>query len=601
MSKLYEARKSNLINPLSKGEMEYTFKCEYVNDIIKNLNEKRYGSYLIGGIVGTGKSSLVDIATSYSKEKALTVHINFYNENEIGDNFSKIVLEHLIDELENENVISDEKLSELVAQSKLELHYSMNEQLDKKETIGSGTKRIKKEDVSLFSKLGFGFKGGISSEASIEGKGSLEDEKYNDENQEMQRTISMTKMEHDRIEDIVNIVRQLDGLNVIFIFDELDKMNTDILERIFKKYKSLFMESNIFSFFLVDDEMYLKYSDSNICKNKLYTYFSGKYYLPLLTFEETLRYCVMMFGESKYLMGLCKYYNSLGNYRLINISYNQDDGIDAMILIKAYIFKCVINKINAPYLEHYQMDAILKKIKIVIEELIKVRNFTIEDFEYHLEKCNVIDTVWPKKREMINWVIGAIRDIIPSAIEMEERYVSINAATLYEQFMLFESAALKDREILTEDAYDIQISDMYHQLKKGSKVYKKITFLHENIIPLQVANNDPKAYKEALVNIVRANLYQKEMQVIVLQRERKEESVYNNDHVYTGIVVVEKGGVQVAYYVDEGSYDSEKFEAIEELVKASKEYGVDVKEMTIEEHINLEERMGDIVERYNRE
>lgn len=41
--------------------------------------------------------------------------------------------------------------------------------------------------------------------------------------------------------------------------------------------------------------MYIKYNNNNICKNKLFTYFSGKYYMPLLTFEETVRYCVMMF------------------------------------------------------------------------------------------------------------------------------------------------------------------------------------------------------------------------------------------------------------------------------------------------------------------
>ena len=39
------------------------------------------------------------------------------------------------------------------------------------------------------------------------------------------------------------------------------------------------------------------------------------------------------------------------------------------------------------------------------------------------------------------------------------------------------------------------------------------------------------------------------MQVIILQRERGEESYYKNDHEYTGIIVVDKGAIQVAYYV----------------------------------------------------
>ena len=85
MSKLYEARRSNLSNPLTKDEVGYTFNCENINYIINNIDEEKYGSYLIGGIVGTGKSSLVDIAAAYSKKKTLTIHVNFYNEKEITD------------------------------------------------------------------------------------------------------------------------------------------------------------------------------------------------------------------------------------------------------------------------------------------------------------------------------------------------------------------------------------------------------------------------------------------------------------------------------------------------------------------------------------
>lgn len=83
------------------------------------------GSYLIGGIVGTGKSSLVDIAAAYSKKKTLTIHVNFYNEKEIIEKFSKIVLECLIDKIENESGILDDKLSKLVRKCKLELYYSI--------------------------------------------------------------------------------------------------------------------------------------------------------------------------------------------------------------------------------------------------------------------------------------------------------------------------------------------------------------------------------------------------------------------------------------------------------------------------------------------
>jgi len=151
------------------------------------------------------------------------------------------------------------------------------------------------------------------------------------------------------------------------------------------------------------------------------------------------------------------------------------------------------------------------------------------------------------------------------------------------------------KENLKEEARNIQLSDMYHYLKNGDKVYKQIAFLSENIIPLEVAKNNPKTYEEALINLVKANLYQKNMQVIILQRERGEESYYKNDHEYTGIIVVDKGAIQVAYYVDRGSYDFDSFDAMEKLVK----YGVDVKKMKIENYIDLNKDIRHIVKKYN--
>ena len=41
MSKLYEARRSNLSNPLTKDEVGYTFNCENINYIINNIDEEK--------------------------------------------------------------------------------------------------------------------------------------------------------------------------------------------------------------------------------------------------------------------------------------------------------------------------------------------------------------------------------------------------------------------------------------------------------------------------------------------------------------------------------------------------------------------------------
>ena len=74
MSKLYESRKTNLNYPLGKDEVGYIFKSDNINKIIERINKKMYGSYLVGGVVGTGKSSLLDIAAGYTLTLSL-IHI----------------------------------------------------------------------------------------------------------------------------------------------------------------------------------------------------------------------------------------------------------------------------------------------------------------------------------------------------------------------------------------------------------------------------------------------------------------------------------------------------------------------------------------------
>lgn len=51
MSKLYEARKCTLTKPLSKEEIGYVYNSKVISPIIEDIKKKKYGSYLIGGVV----------------------------------------------------------------------------------------------------------------------------------------------------------------------------------------------------------------------------------------------------------------------------------------------------------------------------------------------------------------------------------------------------------------------------------------------------------------------------------------------------------------------------------------------------------------------
>lgn len=487
-------------------------------------------------------------------------------------------MECLIDSLENNQEAKSEQLSELLKQSKMRLLYSIEERIDKTEITNNDTKQTRKEKVSLFLKIRMALNTIISSEISVNGDESLENEDINETDRRINSYISLDKIEHDRVKDILDIIRQLNNINTIFVFDELDKMNTDVL-KIFLRDIKVFLLKIIFFAFLVDDERYIKCNNNNICKNKLFTYFSGRFYMSLLTFEETVRYCVMMFGEEKYLMCLMHYYNTLGNYRLLNIGYKQHKYIEKMTIIKAYILTQVINAIDVPYLEKYYIDLIVKEIKIIIEELIRLRTCSIEKFKVYLKENNAFDIVWPGNDELIDKVIYVISEICPQAINVDNDCISINATILYYEYKTFEKAALvQRREKLTlEQLNYVQLSDMYNYMENGkNNIYMNINFLRDDIIPLEVDDNNPSTYEETLMNLIKANLCEEALQVIILERERGDKPFFADDHAYTGIVIVNKGIFQIAYYVNQGSYDSEDFYAKEKLEKFANECRISV-------------------------
>lgn len=137
----------------------------------------------------------------------------------------------------------------------------------------------------------------------------------------------------------------------------------------------------------------------------------------------------------------------------------------------------------------------------------------------------------------------------------------------------------------------------------GIKDYRyekgEIPFLSDEVIPLKVANNSPQSYKEILINILYTSLMEEGVQVIVIRRARGEESFYANDYEYTGMVIVDKGCYKIAYYVDRGSYDSDRYDAVEGLIKEAERLGININYLLMTEPLNLDYEMNHVIARYN--
>lgn len=70
----------------------------------------------------------------------------------------------------------------------------------------------------------------------------------------------------------------------------------------------------------------------------------------------------------------------------------------------------------------------------------------------------------------------------------------------------------------------IQLSDMYSFMTKTyHRMDTEIPYLSRDIIPLKVADNETNSYREALINILYANLLEKEFRLL-LSGEKEEKS-----------------------------------------------------------------------------
>lgn len=422
------------------------------------------------------------------------------------------------------------------------------------------------------------------------------------EDEQHRNTITRTKRQKTLLEYIYQILEEVSDRNIIVIYDELDKMDDDILKILFGKYKTLFVEKDLFNFFIVNDIIYRKYSDSNLMINPTYSYFMGRYYIPLLNFKETLRYSKMMFGEESYLSGLVTYYLCVGNYRLINQKYLSAYSNECLDIVKAYIMKKVVEKTCLSYFDGCMRDMLVRKIKAAIERIIIVRKFNVTKLATEMSAETQSVEIWPDYNVIVECIIEEILSVCSKAVEKDDEVTIVKSEELIYNYNLIEELIESDRDVVLSEKEKkyIQLSDLYH-LPDGYYTYKKteICFLEKDLIILKVADNEYKSYKETLRNLLHTSFTERGVQVIVIRRARGEESDYANDYEYTGMVIVDKGKYQIAYYVDKGSYEHDKREAIDGLIEEAEKLNIDVAYLTAVEHIDVKKDIACIVGRYN--
>lgn len=599
--RLCDFRDNNLIRPLNKEELEFVFGTENLKSIAGKLNDNKYGSYLIGGAVGTGKSSLINIVLGLSKKDVMLVNIRFYNESDGYDNFLRVVMGALIDSIEKDSSIQmNEEFVLKIAACKNWVYYDKEEKNVGEEEDSQQEEARAEMAAGLENNIsvGVGLKKFFSFFTGVTTRASKENTQVDKSEKRCKKIVTETKREENRIKQIISIINELKDIQVVLVYDELDKMNVDILEKWFAKYKNLFLEESFFNFFLVNDNMYARYGNSDFWVNPLYTCFSGVYYMKLLGFDESLKYCCMMYSNTSYIKGLAIYYNTLGNYRLINARC--EDGYYNIDAIKGYILKKVVSKLDRLGYEPHICDILVGRVKRVIETVTVMKEIAIDELNKNWSDSY---DVWPRYLDIREMVIEEIRTLDDKLItEIDGSEIFNRYEFIGKQYEILRVIGSKGREYGDDmDFRDIHVRDMYSWIdEEETMAQTSMFFLPKKIKVKEVGENRTENYGNILMKIILANLNEREIQVLILERERGNESFEADDIEYTGIVFLTKGEFTVAYYVDRGSYKSDGYRAIQDLKEGAKKLGVSVQSMKIDRYMNVESEIDEIIDRYNR-
>ncbi|MBQ8260910.1 MAG: hypothetical protein IJZ00_01370 [Lachnospiraceae bacterium] len=119
---------------------------------------------------------------------------------------------------------------------------------------------------------------------------------------------------------------------------------------------------------------------------------------------------------------------------MINQRYLSTYSNEKIDIIKSYVFLKVIEKTMLPYFYDYMRDILVRNIKYIIEEIIKVRSFQIDELVERIKNENTSIETWIDYPIIIKNIIEEIKTICPNAIDIEQNEVNIKGEILINCF-----------------------------------------------------------------------------------------------------------------------------------------------------------------------
>lgn len=536
-----------------------------------------YGCYLISGERGVGKSSFIrtffeGLGRNFNINNNIYITLTTFDyECEIGI-IDAIITRLYNESLENGSILFEynDALKKLYEQTK----WSYNEEItlddgnSVKQTVSDYN--INKQDLNINIHLKNVLLGGFIKEKNSEI--TKENSKYKNENIEKTKTRKKVPLDEQLSKLLSKIVR---NTNIFVVFDELDKQDDCFLETLFNKYKSLLLENGLISFFITDEKTYRKYGED--IDNYLGTYFIDTFYLPRMTYNETLRYCYIMFGEEHLWRAQMMFYGTLGNRRLINIFYARE----------MYITRCDFNTMYE-YCK-FELLSFLGDMYYNTSRIRRNSRFEQDEFIYNMKK--IVELIFFKGKTSCNELFNIYNtETAKTFVSRKELIDGIKKFCESNNWI-----EVSENEFIEVDFEQIR----YCNIKEEAILPNEFMYYDKSIHEIQqkihckslikLGDNDSYAYKNALEKIIIGNL-NRIKKVVIIERKLNSKWPYEGASDYSAAAAIGNnfGGID-AFYNDRGSYSYEGRGYIEEFIEIMGEYGITIYYKFFQNETDLEE------------
>ncbi|WP_044478020.1 P-loop NTPase fold protein [Paenibacillus antibioticophila] len=555
--------KKSLIEPLIGEELHIFHSNEDIDQLSKNIvkiiQDKLHGCYLLGGFRGTGKTSFLNLCCAKFNEKdIIKIKLDCNKLIEIG-NFLFFFIKELVKIVDSISIPEQLKVEILKLQeqisyknidrkSQISINKILHNNLSEKSQNDKATVSFTLLDklFNLSTGLESLYKNKEEENASIENSQLVELEVRNDE--------------FILVDKLSDLLRRLavENYQLILVIDEIDKQGDIFLQELFSKYKNLFINSHLISFFVVDQNQYQNIVFSSDLDDGLKTYFTRLFYLPTFSLEDIQNYL----------------------YREFQVK-NMSECYKA-----AYLTNGVIRKINTfNYLEDDYNNYTMHKADLYFK-LLKIPEFSRYKSIYITDKCkfivkDFIELLFYRKKLYMQQVVEVFREKFNNHnIPISPEILSLSFLDIIknnDNFKVEDSSTIEESTIeLKTKLHNPHFIECNEKINPGKELidYHRIntSILKIKSNPIKIVERDYQGF-EHFIRMIETNYRSVENIILV-----KKISDFNGIEVenYSAILILEKPIGHIIYFVEECSFSYEGPPAEAELLNFMKENNIKV-------------------------